>query len=650
MKLFSLIFVLISTINILNAQSKTDSLIQKLTVAAPSEKAEIYGNLCWELKFSDFEKALDYGQKAIDWAQKSGDLKKEGIYLSRVGVVYAINGNYRESNRFSRQAISLFQKISNAVGIGNALNTLGLNFEKLGEYDSSLMHFNRALDVFNLMADSAGAATIIGNIGNVEFRRGNYEKALENYLIGYENAIRIDDKNKQVSFLGNMARCHQSVGEFAKAAECFYRSNEMADSINNHYSKALNFNSLGLIFSKLNLFEEAFDVYHKALKIFRKLGNANKIGVVNYNIGKTHLLRENYDSAYIYFNITKQIYDSLGVKSVGNVLRGLAIIHDQNGEIERAKILLNQTLEIDSVLGEKDGLALSHNHLGELALKTENFALAQTHLKAAQHLFSETKEIEYQQINQGLLAILFEKKGDLEKAIFHKNRATILKDSLYKIEKINEFNRIRTRKTIEERDENWQMIYENSESKTSEKSNKAGIFILAICLMLGGWYFLKNRDKKAENSTGNEQMKYQLEKQNLEMTYLSLSNVQKETFLKKLKTELENQLANQPKNAALKELKKSFDIQNIGKENWDFFRDAFQKLHPHFFEKLKADYPNLTAGDLRLCALIRLNVPPSEIASVLAISVNSLHKGRYRLRKKLGLKREDKLEIFLERI
>ena len=85
-------------------------------------------------------------------------------------------------------------------------------------------------------------------------------------------------------------------------------------------------------------------------------------------------------------------------------------------------------------------------------------------------------------------------------------------------------------------------------------------------------------------------------------------------------------------------------------QNWEEFEARFISVNKGFYERLKAKYPKLTQGDLKLCALIKLNFSSKDMARLMGISVESVHTTRYRLRKKLGLNREDNLTEFITSI
>ncbi len=72
-------------------------------------------------------------------------------------------------------------------------------------------------------------------------------------------------------------------------------------------------------------------------------------------------------------------------------------------------------------------------------------------------------------------------------------------------------------------------------------------------------------------------------------------------------------------------------------EDWVRFAEHFDAVHVGFLQRLHDSNVELTPGDLRLAALLRMNLPSKEIAPLLHLSLRGVENKRYRLRKKLGL-------------
>jgi PAS domain S-box-containing protein len=88
--------------------------------------------------------------------------------------------------------------------------------------------------------------------------------------------------------------------------------------------------------------------------------------------------------------------------------------------------------------------------------------------------------------------------------------------------------------------------------------------------------------------------------------------------------------------------------QRVQQFNWEEFKYHFEKVHQGFFVRLKGKFPALTSKDQRLCAYIHLGLSTKELAGLINITPESAEIGRIRLRKKLGLKRTENLNSFLQ--
>jgi DNA-binding CsgD family transcriptional regulator len=77
------------------------------------------------------------------------------------------------------------------------------------------------------------------------------------------------------------------------------------------------------------------------------------------------------------------------------------------------------------------------------------------------------------------------------------------------------------------------------------------------------------------------------------------------------------------------------------------FEAYFDSSHQRFIERIRRKYADMTAGDLRICCLLRMNLSTKEIASILNISVRAVELRRYRLRKRIGLDSDTNLADFL---
>jgi CheY-like chemotaxis protein len=112
--------------------------------------------------------------------------------------------------------------------------------------------------------------------------------------------------------------------------------------------------------------------------------------------------------------------------------------------------------------------------------------------------------------------------------------------------------------------------------------------------------------------------------------------------------QIEQQLDQEGKKI-VKELVSSFNTaSNAGV--WQDFESRFENVYESFYQRLQEQFPDLTPGDKKLCALLRLNISSKDIAAITSQNPQSVDMARYRLRKKLNLSPEDNLVDFLLKI
>lgn len=184
------------------------------------------------------------------------------------------------------------------------------------------------------------------------------------------------------------------------------------------------------------------------------------------------------------------------------------------------------------------------------------------------------------------------------------------------------------------------------------------VYFLATAGLLWGMERLSSRRLKlqrkkleAENLQAREKERLQLEvrSKNKELAISTMNLIRKNETLGKLKEALQKLPAapNTPKE--LKNLLRMFDDQISSDHDWELLEESFNNVHGDFFKKLKSEYTELTPGDLRLAAYLKMNLSSKEIAQLLNLSVRGVENKRYRLRKKLNLPEDANLTEFMIR-
>lgn len=146
----------------------------------------------------------------------------------------------------------------------------------------------------------------------------------------------------------------------------------------------------------------------------------------------------------------------------------------------------------------------------------------------------------------------------------------------------------------------------------------------------------------------NEKLETELTYKSKELASATLAVITHNDFLEGLRKEiLAQQLSGSYTKRFFEKLLRMIDENQTAEDEWAVFQSNFDRIHERFFRKLKEQYPELTPGDLRLCALLRLNMPTKDMARMQNLTIRGVEAARYRLRKKLSLPEGQSLVDFM---
>ena len=184
----------------------------------------------------------------------------------------------------------------------------------------------------------------------------------------------------------------------------------------------------------------------------------------------------------------------------------------------------------------------------------------------------------------------------------------------------------------------------------------AGI-LLSLLAYRGMYRFSMKRARlmalKKEEEMKKKQMKLDLERKAQDLAASTMDVIRKNEILLDIDADLEKVAENmsEDRNRSLKILGKiRHEIRdNIRHDDiWQKFEMNFDVVYNDYLKRLGEQYPQLTLTDKKMCAYLKMELSSKEIAPLLNITVRSVEMTRYRLRKKLGLSREDNLTEFLQ--
>ena len=183
-----------------------------------------------------------------------------------------------------------------------------------------------------------------------------------------------------------------------------------------------------------------------------------------------------------------------------------------------------------------------------------------------------------------------------------------------------------------------------------------GILFAIAFVIIVLWFFQKSRLQKSELKRKNLRLEKEnisniLDKKNRELTTTVLNLIERNEFIAKISEQLQNNenITDIDKPDSVNDIIKTID-KDVANRLWKEFELRYMEVHKDFHQKLTTTYPNLTANERKLCAFMVLNMSTKDISSITYQSEHSIKIARYRLRKKLGLGKNENLNSFLHNL
>jgi hypothetical protein len=299
-------------------------------------------------------------------------------------------------------------------------------------------------------------------------------------------------------------------------------------------------------------------------------------------------------------------------------------------------------------------------NLGKWYADKSNFAKANYYIQKANITAISLSDKTYEIMALKALIPLYELEKKYIEIIQAQNRLLLIKDQFYLSEKEKLGKRLEMQFKSNQNNNNLGLISNEEEAKLPSNFRVLiGIILIGITLIFIVVFYLLNNSKKRgkkmldlkenlfktleiQNKKEKAKFENELEQKENQLTCISLQVLKKNELLNEIKAKIENKEP-LPAQQLLKMVNQHFEQNKI----WNDFDLYFESINKHFHMRLKETYSKINSNDLKICALIKLNMSVKEMAFILNISPDSVKTARYRLRKKLQLTAEQKLTDFI---
>ena len=465
----------------------------------------------------------------------------------------------------------------------------------------------------------------------------------------YDHSSTQDEYAKSLCFLGKI---YSTTGDFPSALEIFLKGIEIAKVSDNIYMSEWLYKEIGDVYFEQRMLKECVDYYQRYYNTASSIHDTLRMALGAERMGKVYTIYNKVDSTVFYYKKAIELAQQTARSEyiVPYCKYSLSDIYIQIEEFEKAKELMPR----DSL----NDYNWAYWHLG------------QNHIDSAIYYFEKLQDrygLPVHEESYRYLAQLEENKGNLSKALSYYRALPAIADSLTEQSRVEETRRIDAQYNVnlfqKERDD---LAFQNHISNILLGTILV-IVVLVAFIVFYAWRFyqqkknaeiLLERRLRREKERQHRQSISQIEenKQKIALLEQQLTEAYRRNDMAvvdriKLDTELlttENQnleVRQQRKELALKEFQESKLYKQIkcsSHENNFHLSETEWKQLAQYIDDIYDDFSNrllrlcnMSEMELRACYLIKIDVPPTVISSLVCRNKNTISMLRKRLYKKI---------------
>ena len=319
-------------------------------------------------------------------------------------------------------------------------------------------------------------------------------------------------------------------------------------------------------------------------------------------------------------------------------------IYKEQGKYGLAKEMYQKSLEICRQNGNGYGVLVNKLSLASLLREQGDFDGAISSIKRITSEIDPKDKKTRKEIYFDFYQT-YKLKGDMEQALSYYELYSSLNDSLVGENARSNSLYLEKRHQTKLKNEQIKSLQEIVEKNMVIGYGKIGIFALILGLLIFMVLWLrarKNLIKRLHESEKQENLvlKTELENKTKELTSNILRLAASQDVAQKVKRKINELVQKNTKLAKsdFSQITNYLNNQNNDKR-WKEYHKQFDELHVGFLDKLTLLYPDLTAAEIRICTLLRLNMTTKDICFITNRSLRTVENTRYRLRKKMKLDR-----------
>ena len=313
---FSIAWLFFGIVCTVFSQSKIDSLERVLVGATGRQKAEVLYLLCWEYRFTDKDKALQYGDQGLQLARELKDTIALASSLNGISETWLNFGDYEKAEAVTQEELPYARAIPNKKSLLGALTRLGTIQYRKGKFDEALVYqleVQREAEKLN-KPEVTGIASL--NLGLTYMDLKRYDEALQYFTTGLQAFEKIQMAAGIGASYVNITEILRNQKKYGEALETAFKAESVLLKSGNKLHLAYTYGIMGKLYGPLGDRPKQLEYLQKALALSQENQDDFMICQTLADLGRTFLEAGDMPKAKQYFESSLEIAEKMQQKSM----------------------------------------------------------------------------------------------------------------------------------------------------------------------------------------------------------------------------------------------------------------------------------------------------------------------------------------------
>lgn len=330
-----------------------DNLLRTLEISLQkSETFDLASRLIDQLfpivfGYGDWDRWLVYLGEAIDLSQRLHLESEQANFLSRMGDIWTLKGDYQQAFNLYSQSMIKYDELDDSANYARTLTKIAAVHDFRGNTKESLSLLEEALRVSNLIGDLRVLMEVNLSLSSAYHKSREWLPGLSSAQTAYELAKELGDSHTEMRALLNIVAVHTELGDWAEVEKLSPKIEETLTASGDLIKLSQLKNNMGIAAFNQGHYYLAEKAWQDSLRINSQINHLAEIARIYNNLGMVYTKLGELDAAEGMLEEASSIFQQKGdLFNWANTLDNLADIYDIRGDVVKFRDTLNFALSL----------------------------------------------------------------------------------------------------------------------------------------------------------------------------------------------------------------------------------------------------------------------------------------------------------------